>query len=131
MEAGRLVLKVFTSDRQEELFIQAGQAEIRHANYPDVWRVLPKPEELTPGLIGAMRSKYTADLGAVAKLLPEKTGNDYFLALDHYTKGTDGCGVILTRFEANPNFIVITMPMRDEFPRNDPLPAIFAAGKVA
>lgn len=128
MEGGRLVLK----SGDLELFIQAGQAEIKDAKYPNIWGVLPKADELTPGLIGNMRCQYAADLGAVSKILPERIGGGYFNAMDHYTKGTDGCGVILTRFQFNDNFIVITMPMRaDEFPRKEPLPAIFNQAPAA
>lgn len=131
LEAGRLVLKEVGHAHETELFIQAGQAEINDAKYPNIWGGLPKAEELTPGLIGAMNSQYAADLGVVAKILPER-GNKYFNALDHYTKGTDGYGVILTRFHFNDNFIVITMPMRaDEFPRKEPLQAIFNQAPAA
>lgn len=130
MEAGRLVMKEVGDHHETELFIQAGKSEIE-GKYPDVWGVLPKPDDLVPGLLGAMRAAYAADLGAVAKLL-RQPGNKRFNALDHYTKGSDGCCVILTRFQENPNFIVITMHVRaDEFPRKEPLPAIFNRATAA
>lgn len=133
LESGRLVLKAW----YYELYIQAGQAEVTDGggNYPNVWRVVPPQESMVPGLHGSMNTEYLADLGCVGRLLSmpaQRNHGSTWGALDHYSNGSDGNGSVLTRFFSAPNFIVITMPMRaDEYPRKQPVPAIFANSKAA
>lgn len=125
LEQGRLVLKAHGAG--VELFVQAGKAEIEAANYPDLWRVVPGPEKVVPGLHGTMRASYLKDLGQAGAILGHQKAPREFGYLAHFSCGTDGNGSVLTRFGFAPQFIVITMPMRaDEgFPQGGPMPKAF------
>lgn len=124
LEQGRLVLKAHGAG--VELFVQAGKAEIE-ARYPDVWRVVPDPEKVVPGLHGTMQASHLKDLGQAGAILGNQKAPREFGYLAHFSCGTDGSGSVLTRFGFAPQFVVITMPLRaDEgFPHDGPLPKAF------
>lgn len=95
-----------------ELHIQAGIADM-DGKYPDMWRVIPKDDEVLPGLHSPINAAYlkkiaeTALEASVTVLSNKRWGVAY-----HYTKGTDGHGCVLTRVDGVPNLLIITMPIR-------------------
>lgn len=95
-----------------ELHIQAGIADM-DGKYPDMWRVIPKDDELVPGLHSPINAVY---LKQIAETALEASGcmlsNKRWGVAYHYTKGTDGYGCVLTRVDGVPNLLIITMPIR-------------------
>lgn len=130
-ENGRLVLAQWnTTDGKAkdgwtptaliELHIQPGKADI-DGTYPNMWRVIPKEEDLVPVLHGHMQAQYLKDLGAVSALL----GGGKQSWMWHFSTGAGGNGAVLTRFSAADNFMVITMPCRGHSSASGPLPDCF------
>jgi len=127
LDAGRLVC---VGENGEEHFVQAGKAEVelstygegkfkRTHEYPDVFRVIPKDAELQPGAHGAINGRYLEDIGKASRLLQR---NRFGIGVWHFTK--DKGGPVVTRFEGEDNFLVVTMPMRsDGLDRWSKLPA--------
>ena len=117
-EDGRIVLR----DRHEqEVFIQAGKAEIECSEtpscggYPDIWRVVPKASNLHPGLHGAINGRYIEAIGKVSRMLEEGGAWGHACGVWHFSSKTGAnWGAVLTRFSKAPGFIVITMPMRED-----------------
>lgn len=117
-ENGRLVLAEWgeaednTQHIVNELYVQAGKADI-DGTYPDIWRVIPKEDELSPGMHGSIQPQYLKQLGDVASILPG--GSKRYASPYFFTKGTDGNGAVLARYDGVQNFMVITMPLRSEW----------------
>lgn len=95
-----------------ELHIQAGIADM-DGKYPDMWRVIPKDDEVVPGLHSPINAAY---LKQIAETALEASGcmlsNKRWGVAYHYTKGTDGYGCVLTRVDGVPSLLIITMPIR-------------------
>lgn len=102
-----------------EVFIQPEGAKIE-ANYPNIWRVIPTNDKLTPGLHGCMATRYLRTIGKAAKIIYRNSA--CAMTASHYSVGTDGNGGILTRFEGAHHFMVITMPVSGQSPYPDPSP---------
>lgn len=127
LDAGRLVIVGGTG---EECFVQAGKAEVdmgsygagnfqRTHEYPDVFRVIPKDAELQPGAHGAINGRYLEDIGKASRLVQR---DRFGLGVWHFTNGN--VGPVVTRFDGEENFLVVTMPMRsDGIDRWSKLPA--------
>lgn len=108
---GRLVI----ADKYEEVFIQPGKATVE-GDFPDVFRVLPSdPSKMQPAALGAFNSVYIEALGKTGKLVAGKK----HIGLSHWQMDTNS-GMV-TRYEAEPNLIVVTMPMLMER-RGGPIP---------
>lgn len=121
LQDGRLVVH---EGGENEIFIQAGKAEI-DGKYPNIWAVVPKNDTLVPGLHGAINADYLKDIGTAARIVG---GNDYYRgAPHHYSAGTDGNGVVLTRIDGIDNFVILTMALRanDKYPHASPVPPRF------
>ncbi|SEL13589.1 hypothetical protein SAMN05216359_105328 [Roseateles sp. YR242] len=104
-----------------ETFIQSGSPDVT-GNFPDVSRVIPRlAESLEPGLKGCVAARYVEAIGRATKLAADSRFN----GCRHWTH-KDG-GIVLTRFPSAPNFLVLTMPMRDDDMPTDPLPAFVAS----
>jgi len=105
---GRLVL---IEGGFDETFVQAGQCEI-DAKYPDVWKLIPKQEDLKPGLSGCcINPKYVRDLGDVARMIG---GNARYSAMQYFQEVKDdgNWNKIVTLYDGiDHDFMVITMPM--------------------
>lgn len=135
LEDGRLVLK---SSHGLEMFVQAGKAAIELADrrpdgsvrqthhYPDVWRVIPPAKDLAQGMMGAFNPMYMEDIGKVGKMfrLDSWSSGVYHFHNKHNIES----GPCVTRFDKEPNFVVLTMRMRaDRDITKNPLPDAFVA----
>lgn len=135
LEGGRLVVK---DKNGEETFIQAGKSEIVMESkdykgrtvknhYPDVWRVVPKSNNLVRGMRGAINGRYIEAIGKAAKMFEDGGSWGHSVGVWHFTtKSGKDWGSVLTRFSRAPGFIVITMPMREDGVELSPLPAGFS-----
>lgn len=103
----------------EELFVQAGEPLVP-GKFPDFFKVLEGGVgPLTDGLTGAFSANLTKKLSKIAELLAPK-----FSTLHHWTTKD---GYLLTRFTNEPKLSVVTMPVRDERPKDGALPAVLSA----
>lgn len=107
-----------TPEAVNELYVQAGVADIP-GKFPDMWRVIPKDDEVVPGMHSTINAAYLKKLAETAiEANPRSTWKSGWGVAFHYTKGTDGNGYVLTRVDGVPNLLLITMPTR-----TDPQPA--------
>lgn len=94
-----------------ELYVQAGVADI-DGKYPDMWRAIPKDDEVVPGLHSPINARYLKRLAETAvEAGPRSIWENGWGVAFHYTKGTDGKGCVLTRVDGVPNLLIITMPL--------------------
>ncbi len=101
-----------------ELFVQAGTPLVI-GKFPDFLKVLEGGVgPLTSGISGVLSGVLVKRLGKVAELLSAK-----FCSLYHWT--TEG-NYVLTRFGAEKQLTVVTMPLRDDPPADGPLAAALA-----
>ena len=133
LDGGRLVIAGC-----QEYFVQAGKAEIelgtvgagdfRHKqDYPNVFNVIPKQSELQPGALCPINGAYFEDIGKASKLI--NGGAKFGYAVWHFTKANTG--PMVTRFEGEENFLVVTMPMRsDGFERWSMLPVSMRSAAI-
>lgn len=103
-----------------EAYIQSGEQEVV-GNFVDVARVLPKMEDLEPGLRGYVAARYLKQIGEAALFL----GGPKYSGCEHWTS-TKG-GAVLTRFPTAPTYMLVTMPMRGEVVEESPIPDFVAA----
>ncbi len=105
-----------------ETFIQSGNPDIT-GNFPDIAKVIPRVVDgLEHGLRSVVAARYIEAIGRGAKFV----GGRHFSGCQHWTR-RGGSGVVITRFPKEPNFLVLTMPMREEGISGGPLPDFMAA----
>ncbi len=106
--------RMVAHDGINEVYVQPGRPRIDGV-FPDVARVLPDPDGLTPGHPGAFNARYLARLASTGALV---CLGEYHVGVMHYGSG-DGAGSaraaapMVTRFKAEPNIVVVTMPLRE------------------
>lgn len=120
---GRLVL---IEGIDGELYIQPGRPEIE-GKYPDVFKVVPDPEKLVPGLRGNIQPGYMKSIGEAGKML-----SDAHSAVSFYSGDEAGHAANVAIFDAQDNFMIVTMPMRGraDFPVNKPMNPVFVVPKT-
>lgn len=94
-----------------EKYVQAGRSTIE-GKFPDVLKVVPNdPAQLVPGACGNVAAGLLLRVAqAAARAGGRMPGGG---SVTHWTKRQDEGGAIVSRFPAEPNFIVVTMPRRD------------------
>lgn len=101
-----------------ELHVQAGDAQIV-GKFPDFLKIMEGGiAEPAMGLQGFFSGHLVKRLGKAAELVSQK-----FSGLTHWTTKD---GYLLTRFSAEKNLVVVTMPIRDDCTSDGPLPAVIA-----
>lgn len=120
---GRLVL---IEGIEGELYIQPGNPEIK-GKYPDVFKVVPDPEKLVPGLRGNIQPGYMKNIGEAGKML-----SDAYSAVSFYTGDEAGHCANVAVFDSQDNFMIVTMPIRGRsgFPVIKPINSVFIVPKA-
>lgn len=108
-----------------ELYIQPGNPEIE-GKYPDVFKVVPSPEKLVPGLRGNIQPGYMKNIGEAGKML-----SDAYSGVSFYSGDEAGTQANVAIFDSQDNFMIVTMPMRgrQDFPAKTPINSVFVVPK--
>jgi hypothetical protein len=97
-----------------EIFVQPGSRELE-GSWPDIGRVLPDPGTLRQTIASTFNARYIADLGIAAKLM--RTGMRVDGLSFWQCEGADAdSSPTVARYDSEPNFAVVTMPMRANHP---------------
>jgi hypothetical protein len=98
----------------EEICIQPGDPLIDDATFPQYERVIPRAEELVPGLVGHFQVKYMAMLQDAVKVA-RKPGKSP-CTINFFHKPNQGGSVGIARTPVLDEFVAVLMPCRDENP---------------
>jgi hypothetical protein len=91
-----------------ETFVQPGTREIE-GKWPRIDSVLPDPKTLRQSTPSVFNAQYIGDLGTAARLLRAARVD----GLSFWQKEGEPTSAMLARYDTEPNFVVLTMPMRE------------------
>lgn len=109
----------------EEMYVQSARKEII-GQFPQWRKVVPNdPDKLTPGIHGCLNPKYLKRLAETGELIAKHLGSRYGQgAATHWTVGPQirpEHDPVVTRFDANHNVVIVSMPMRSD---NSPVTSV-------
>lgn len=102
--------------KDSDIYIQAGNPFIE-AKYPDIFKVVPNPEELQIGMAGAFNPAVVDKVTQAARVAAKIKGGGLFRPMQFWTPNSDASSPCVVRLEGVEEWFAVLMPARCDVPK--------------